>query len=354
MARELMKGTEVIAEAAVRAGCRFFGGYPITPQSEILEYLSWRLPEVGGSFVQCESELSGISMVYGAAATGVRSMTSSSGPGFSLMQEGISYIASADLPCVIVDVMRYGSGLGDIFIGQSDYWQAVKNGGHGDYRTIVYAPNSAQETADIMVLSFDKAEEYRTPVVVLSDASLGQMMEPVELPPMREHDPDQYEWALKGKGDGESKRHTSVMYYMSDYDQYLQKKYEEIEEKEQRWECIGTEDADLILVAYGISSRICEEAAAACRKKGMKVGLLRPITLYPFPVNGFKGLAPEKGYLCVEMSLLKQMSQDVATACGMKSPVYNLGGGTVFYTAEDVVNKVEEIFAGREKEVFGV
>ena len=349
-----MKGTEVIAEAAIRAGCRFFGGYPITPQSEILEYLSWRMPEVGGSFVQCESELSGISMVYGAAATGVRAMTSSSGPGFSLMQEGISYIASAELPCVIVDVMRYGSGLGDIFIGQSDYWQAVKNGGHGDYRCIVYAPNSAQETADIMGLSFDKSEEYRNPVIVLSDASLGQMMEPVELPPMKEHDPDQYDWALKGKGTGESKRHTSVQYYMSDYDDYLRRKYQQIEEKEQRWECIATEDADLVLVAYGISARICEEAAGICRSRGMKVGLLRPITLYPFPVNGFCGLLPEKGFMTVEMSLLEQMCQDVATACKMQRPVYNLGGGTVFYTVEDVVKKIEKVFAGTEKEVFGV
>ncbi|MEG2633950.1 MAG: 3-methyl-2-oxobutanoate dehydrogenase subunit beta, partial [Oscillospiraceae bacterium] len=239
MARELMKGTEAIAEAAVRAGCRFFAGYPITPQSEILEYLSWRLPEVGGNFVQCESELSGISMVYGASACGYRTMTSSSGPGFSLLHEGISYIASADLPCVIVDVMRYGSGLGDIFIGQSDYWQAVKNGGHGDYRTMVYAPNSVQETADIMALSFDKAEQYRMPVVVLSDASIGQMMEPVELPEMKEHDPNQFDWALKGKGDGDAKRHTSVMYYNENYDEYIANKYREVEENEQRWESTG-------------------------------------------------------------------------------------------------------------------
>lgn len=354
MARQLMKGTEVIAEAAIRAGCRFFGGYPITPQSEILEYLSWRMPEVGGVFVQAESELSGISMVYGAAATGTRCMTSSSGPGFSLLHEGISYIASADLPCVIVDVMRYGSGLGDIFIGQSDYWQAVKNGGHSDYRTIVYAPNCAQETADIMALSFDKAEEHRCPVVVLSDASLGQMMEPVELPPMKEHDINQYDWALKGKGDGESKRHTSVMYYMDNYDEDLVKKFKKIEENEQRWESINTEDADLVLVAYGISSRICEEAAEAARKKGMKVGLLRPITLYPFPVKAFEGLAPEKGYLCVEMTLLAQMCEDVNVACRMKQPVYDLGGGTKFYTADDVLAKIEEVYAGKAEEVLGL
>ncbi len=353
MARELMKGTEVIAEAAVRAGCRFFAGYPITPQSEILEYLSWRMPEAGGSFVQCESELSGISMVYGAAACGVRAMTSSSGPGFSLLQEGISYIASAELPCVIVDVMRYGSGLGDIFIGQSDYWQAVKNGGHGDYRTIVYAPDSVQETADLMALSFDKAEQYRNPVVVLSDASLGQMMEPVELPPMREHDPNRFDWALRGKGDGEAKRHTSVMYYMQDFDRYIAQKYREIEQNEQRWELYRAQDADLVLVAYGISARICEEAVDLCRERGQKVGLVRPISLYPFPDKGFAGLLPPKGFVCVEMTMLGQMSQDVATACGMKRPVYELGGGTKFYTALDVCEKVDAVYAGREKEVFG-
>jgi 2-oxoglutarate ferredoxin oxidoreductase subunit alpha len=210
--RELMKGNEAFAEAAVRSGCRFFAGYPITPQSEVLEYLSRRLPEVGGIFIQSESELSGISMVYGAAAAGYRAMTSSSGPGYSLMQEGISYIASAELPCVVMDVMRYGSGLGDIFVGQSDYWQAVYNGGHGDYRAIVYAPASVQEMADLTATAFLKADEYRNPVIILSDASISQMMEPVELPGMTEYDPDSPPWALKGKGDGRFSRHTSIMY----------------------------------------------------------------------------------------------------------------------------------------------
>ena len=229
MDRQLMKGNEAIAEAAVRAGCKFFAGYPITPQSEILEYLSWRMPEEDGVFIQSESELSGISMVYGAAATGFRTMTSSSGPGYSLLQEGISYIASAELPCLIVDVMRYGSGLGDIFVGQSDYWQAVKNGGHGDYRSIVYAPSSVQEAADLVRIGFEKAEKYKNPVTILSDASIGQMMEPVEFPEIINHDPDQYDWTASGKGERKFNRITSVMYYMDNYDDHISKKYSTIE-----------------------------------------------------------------------------------------------------------------------------
>ena len=348
MSKVLMKGNDAVAEAIVRAGCRFFAGYPITPQSEILEYLSRRMPEVDGVFVQSESELSGISMVYGAAACGFRAFTSSSGPGFSLLQEGISYIASAELPCVILDVQRYGSGLGDIFIGQSDYWQAVKNGGHGDYRTLVYAPNSVQESVDLACLAFDKAEEYRNPVVLLSDASIAQMMEPVDLPEMVEYDPDSKDWALKGKGNGEFKRHTSVMYYMDDYDSHIRGKYADIEEKEQRWESLQCEDADVVLVAYGISSRICEEAAAMARRNGQKVGVVRPISLYPFPVKAFENLAHVKAFLCVEMTMLAQMYEDVALATRMKAPIYKLNGGTVLYDSADVCIKLDEVYAGLE------
>ena len=352
MARQLMKGNEAVAEAAVRAGCRFFAGYPITPQSEVLEYLSKRMGEVGGTFLQSESELAGISMIYGAAACGFRAFTSSSGPGYSLMQEGISYIASAELPCLLLDVQRYGSGLGDIFIGQSDYWQCVKNGGHGDYRSIVYAPNSVQEIADLAVLGFEKAEEYRNPVTLLSDASISQMMEPVELPEMREHDPDQFDWALKGKGTGESKRHTSVMYYMSDYDTYIQSKYREIEGKEQRWESFQTEDAGLVLVAYGISSRICAEAVALSRARGRRVGLIRPISLYPFPVKAFEPLPCVKAYLTVEMSKLAQMAEDVALASGMKHPIYTKTGGTALYDSAEVCGEIEAVLSGEAKEAF--
>src|SRR6056297_66291 len=217
MTKKLMKGNEAIAEASVRAGCKFFAGYPITPQSEILEYLSWRMPEDGGVFIQSESELAGISMVYGAAATGFRAMTSSSGPGYRLKQEGISYIASAELPALIVNVMRYGSGLGDIFVGQSDYWQVVKNGGHGDYRAMVYAPASVQEAADLIEYGFGKAERYRNPVVILSDASIGQMMEPVEFKKPYKHNPDFFDWTAKGKKGRDYNRITSVMYYMENF-----------------------------------------------------------------------------------------------------------------------------------------
>ncbi|MBR0599146.1 3-methyl-2-oxobutanoate dehydrogenase subunit VorB [Sinanaerobacter chloroacetimidivorans] len=352
MKKQLMKGNDAIAEAAVRAGCRFFSGYPITPQSEILEYLSWRLPEVGGTFIQSESELSGISMVYGAAATGARAMTSSSGPGFSLLQEGISYIASAELPCLIVDVMRYGSGLADIFTGQGDYWQAVKNGGHGDYRCIVYAPNSVQESADLVALAFDKAEEYRNPVILLSDASISQMMEPVGFPELKDHDMDQYDWALRGKGNGPNKRHTSVMYYNPDYDNYLKAKYDTIAAKEQRWEEYQTEDAELILVAYGISSRICEEVVDLARAKGQKVGLIRPITLYPFPVTAFQKLKNVKAYASVEMSCLSQMIEDVALTVRGAAPVYPIRGGMKIYEASDICHEIDEILAGHDREVY--
>lgn len=351
MTKKLMKGNDAVAEAAIRAGCRFFAGYPITPQSEILEYLSWRMAEVGGSFIQTESEISGISMVYGAAATGNRAFTSSSGPGFSLMQEGISYIASAELPCVIVDVQRYGSGLADIFTGQGDYWQAVRNGGHGDYRCMVLAPNSVQESVDLMYIAFDKAEEYRNPVLLLSDASIAQMMEPVEFPEMKQHDPDALPWAMKGKGDGPNKRHTSVMYYNPDYDRYLKKKYDQMTEKEQLWEEFQTEDAELVLVAYGISSRICAEVVDLARMEGLKVGLIRPITLYPFPVKAFEKLNHVKYFASVELSCLSQMIEDVVMASKCR-PTYPIRGGMKVYEAEDVLSAVKDIFAGNAKEVY--
>ncbi len=351
MTRKLMKGNDAIAEAAIRGGCRFFAGYPITPQSEILEYLSWRMPEVGGVFIQTESEISGISMVYGAAATGARAFTSSSGPGFSLMQEGISYIASAELPCVIVDVQRYGSGLADIFTGQGDYWQAVKNGGHGDYRCLVYAPNSVQETVDLTVSAFDKAEEYRNPVLILTDASIAQMMEPVEFPALKDHNQDALPWAMNGKGDGQNKRHTSIMYYNLDYDNYLKNKYDKIIEKEQQWEEIKTEDAELVLVAYGISSRICAEVVEMARKEGLMVGLIRPITLYPFPVKAFEKLEKVKYFASVEMSCLSQMIEDVVMAARCR-PTYPIRGGMKVYEAEEILSAVKDIFAGNAKEVY--
>ncbi|CAH2213804.1 3-methyl-2-oxobutanoate dehydrogenase subunit VorB [Tepidibacter aestuarii] len=351
MKRIFMKGNDAMAEAAVRAGCRFFAGYPITPQSEILEYLSWRMPQVGGTFVQTESEIAGVSMVYGGAAAGFRVLTSSSGPGFSLLQEGISYVASAELPCVFINVMRYGSGLGDIYQGQGDYWQTVKNGGHSDYRCLVYAPASVQESADLIHLAYNKAEEYKNPVIVLSDASIGQMMEPVEFRELEEHDPDKFDWSLKGKGNDEFRKVTSIMYYDQDYDNYIKNKYDQIEAREQMWDELEFEDAEIVLVAYGISARVCREAVKIARNKGIKLGLIRPISLYPYPIKAFKNIEEKKALLCVELSALGQMVEDVKIACKMKLPVHSyLAGGSV-PLAEDIVERVEKILADGEMEV---
>lgn len=348
MARELLKGNDAMAEAAIRAGCRFFAGYPITPQTEILEYLSTRMEKVGGVFVQTESEISGISMVYGAAAAGARTLTSSSGPGYSLMQEGISYIVSAELPCVIIDVMRYGNGLGDIFQAQGDYWQVVKNGGHGDYRSIVLAPSSVQEAADLTFEAYDLAEKYRNPVIVLSDASISQMMEAVELPEMQEHDIDKFEWSVKGTHGGIPKSVSSNSYKNPDYDEYIQRKYASISSGLQRWEEIQVKDAEFILVSYGISSRICAEIVERGRADGLKIGMIRPITLYPFPVDAFAKCQNAKAFITVELSALAQMAEDVAMATGMKKKMYSiLGGQKMFYT-EDVYRRVREIIEDAE------
>lgn len=322
MSKVLMKGNDALAEAAVRAGCRFFSGYPITPQSEILEYLSWRLPEVGGTFIQAESELAGINMVYGAAAAGFRCMTSSSGPGFSLLMEGISYITSAELPCVFVDVQRYGSGLGDIFAAQSDYFLATGAAGHGDGRLLVFAPNSVQENVDLTCLAYEKAEEYMNPALILTDASIAQMMEPVQLPEVKEINPN-FDWAVRGKHGGQFKRVTSSWYYKADtFDEYLKAKYDRMTANEQRWENYEVTDADVVLVAYGISSRICKEAVQEARKKGIKLGLLRPISLFPFPEKAFAEVNPAvKAYLTVELSALPQITRDVKVAIECQKPV---------------------------------
>lgn len=317
MSKELIKGNEALAEAAIRAGCRFYSGYPITPQTEILEYLAWRMPQVGGQFIQTESELCGINMLYGGSAAGARVMTSSSGPGFALLQEGISYLCAADLPAVLVDVMRMGNGLGDIAQGQGDYWALTRGGGNGDYRTIVLAPSSVQEGMELVSLAFDLSEKYRHPVIIGSDAAIGQMMEAVELPPMREHDIDSYDWSVKGSRTGEQHKVVSnvCFYEHPDYERYLTAKYAEIEQNEQRWESYQTQDAQVIAVAFGISSRIAKEAVKTARRQGVRLGLIRPITLWPYPVNAFKNLSPDlKGFISVEMNILGQMADDVRAA----------------------------------------
>jgi 2-oxoglutarate ferredoxin oxidoreductase subunit alpha len=320
--RVLMKGNEAIAEAAIRAGCRFFAGYPITPQNEIPEYLSWRMPEVGGTFIQSESEIAAINMVYGAAAAGARAMTSSSGPGISLKQEGISYLCGAELPCFHANIMRGGPGLGNIAPAQSDYFQATRGGGHGDYRVICYGPSTVQELVDLTMLAFDVSDRYRNPAMVLGDGILGQMMEPVVLRPEVSYDPSpKRSWAL-GDSKGRDKHCVTSVYLapgtLERHNVRLLKKYQQIEANEVRCELIGIDDADVVIVAYGTSARIAKSAAAmAAAKGGMKLGLVRPITLWPFPKAVVRDIARRKrDMLVVEMSF-GQMYEDVLiSACG--------------------------------------
>lgn len=344
MAKVLLKGNEALAEAALAAGCRFYSGYPITPQTEILEYLSWRMEDVGGEFIQAESELAGINMVLGAAAAGARALTTSSGPGFSLKQEGISYLVAADLPAVIVDVMRIGTGLGDIAQGQGDYWQLTRGGGHGDYHTLVLAPASVQENADMMAEAFDLAEKYRHPVLIASDAAIGQMIEAVEIPEFQEHDIDKFDWTIKGCKKGcEQRKIQNVYYTHPDYEGYLSKKYEEMEQQEQRFENIQVEDAELVLVAYGISSRVCREAVETARAQGLKLGLIRPITLWPFPVKAFEEAKAAKAFLTVEMNILGQMVDDVKLATCGKYPVDHYGSIFEIPETDGIIAKAKEM-----------
>lgn len=324
----LMKGNEAIGEAAIVAGCRHYFGYPITPQTELTEYMAKRMPQVEGVFLQAESEVAAINMVYGAAGTGVRVMTSSSSPGISLKQEGISYIAGAELPCVIVNIMRGGPGLGGIQPGQADYFQAVKGGGHGDYRNIVLAPNSVQELVDMTIQAFDLADQYRNPVMVLGDGALGQMMEPVEFKNSdmaRQAKP----WAANGKRERTEPNIINSLHLqpekLEQHNIHLQAKYAGIQAKEARWEELHTEDAELILVAYGITSRIARTAMEKARAEGLKVGMVRPQTLWPFPEAPFQKLAnTAKAFLTIELSA-GQMVEDVKLSVNGKKPVEFFG-----------------------------
>jgi len=331
-----MKGNEALAEAAIRAGIKGYFGYPITPQSELLEYMSAHLNDRGGVFIQAESEVAAINMVYGAAGCGERVMTSTSSPGFSLMQEGISYIACAELPCLLVNVVRGGPGLGTIQPGQGDYFQTVKGGGHGDYKMIVLAPNSVQEMADHVYLGIDLADIYRIPVTILADGALGQMMEPVEFPEYdaKEHIVDHSAWATRGRANG--KRHIITSLYldpeiMEGVNENLQKKYREIEAKEIQFESIKTKDADIIIVAYGLVSRVAHKTVELAREEGIKIGLLRPITLFPFPYREFNDISKNTDFiLTVEMNS-GQMVEDVRLAVNGETPVefYGRMGGIV-------------------------
>ncbi len=333
MVREMLKGNVAIAEAAVRAGVQAYFGYPITPQTELLEHMSRRMIEEGRAFLQAESEVAAINMVYGAACTGVRVMTSSSSPGFSLMQEGLSYIAASDVPVVVVDVMRGGPGLGNILPAQSDYFQVTRSAGHGDYRPIVLAPASVQEAIDFTVLAFELADQYRHIVMVVADGQVGQMMEPAELPPMQALRP-RPAWALTGAKDRPPNAITSFHLRGEEeerFNQQIQERLAEIRANEQRWLEYATEDAELLVVAFGTAGRIALTAVQAARAKGIKVGLFRPQTLFPFPEDRLSELADNiDACLVVEMNA-GQMIDDVRLAVGCQIPVAFFGrmGGVV-------------------------
>jgi 2-oxoglutarate/2-oxoacid ferredoxin oxidoreductase subunit alpha len=350
----LMKGNEAIAEAAIRAGADGYFGYPITPQSEVLEYLMQEKPydRTGMVVLQAESEVAAINMVYGGAGCGKKVMTSSSSPGISLKQEGITYIAGAELPCLIVNVVRGGPGLGTIQPAQSDYFQATKGGGHGDYRLIVLAPASVQEMADFVELGFDLAFKYRNPAMILSDGAIGQMMEKVWLKPQKERSKELPSWGTTGKtADRERNIITSLdlnSYKQEQFNIKLQAKYREIEENEVRYETFQCEDAEYLFVAYGTSARVCQKSIQLARAEGIKVGLLRPITLFPFPKGIISELANQvKGMLAVEMSA-GQMVEDVRLAVNGKVPVEHWGrmGGIVPTPEEAVENLKLKIIGG--------
>jgi 2-oxoglutarate ferredoxin oxidoreductase subunit alpha len=328
--RTLMKGNEALAEGAVRAGCRFFSGYPITPQNEIPEYLSWRLPEVGGTFIQAESEVAAINMLYGAAACGARVMTSSSGPGISLKQEGISYASSAELPLFYANVVRGGPGLGNIAPSQGDYFQSTRGGGHGDYRVFVMAPNSVSEMGNFPRLCYQIAEKYRICSMILADGLLGQMMEPIvyDFDPI---DPTKLPVQDFALGVQEGRKRRIVRSYdlkpgfMEQHVWKLMEKYKKLEENEVRYETSMVDDADVLLVAYGTASRICKTAMTLARKENIKVGLFRPITLWPFPMKILKEMTSNiKKMLVVEMSA-GQMIEDVKLATEGKTEVLFYG-----------------------------
>lgn len=351
MAKVLMKGNEAIGAAAIAAGCKYFFGYPITPQSELPEYMSAQLPKIGGVYVQAESEVAAINMVYGAAGCGKRVMTSSSSPGIALKQEGISYIAGAELPCVIVNIVRGGPGLGGIQPAQSDYNQATRGGGDGDYKLLVYAPANIQEMVDLVQIAFDKADYYRNPVMVLGDGMIGQMMEPVEFRDVEKMELPAQDWATTGTN-GERKPNVinSLFLAPEELEQHnikLSKKYDEMKAKEVRYESYNVEGADLCIVAYGTTSRIAKAAINELKEQGINVGLIRPITLFPFPMQPIAEL-PEsvKDILCVEMSM-GQMIDDVRIANEGRRPVHFVGRvGGMIPTPQLIIDKIHEIMNG--------
>lgn len=354
----LMKGNEAIAEAALRAGCRYYAGYPITPQSEILEYMSANMEKWGGTFYQAENEIASMSMLFGASAAGARVLSSSSGPGFDLKQEEISYLSANWLPAVLVNAMRYGTGDGEITAGQDSYWLTTRGGGHGDSRQIVLAPASVNECAQLTYDAFDIAEKYRNVVIILTDGAVSQMIEKCTLPPAKEHDINKFDWTLTGKPLGVKKNKlANLTHTMShaEYNKLQMAKYEAMVENEQRWESIGVEDAELVLVAYGISSRVCKSAVREARSEGLKLGLIRPISVWPFPKKAFADVpASVKGYVTVEMTIATQLGLDVELACCHDRPLYSYCTAVDIPTTEGIIAFCKEILAGniRPTEVF--
>ena len=347
MSKVLMKGNEAIGEAAIRAGCDAYFGYPITPQTEVLEYMSRRMPKLGRVFVQAESELGAINMVYGAACTGVRVMTSTSSPGFSLMQEAVSYIACSLVPAVLVNIMRGGPGLGNIQPAQADYFQMTKGGGHGDYHAITLAPATVQEVVDHVTLAFDLADKYRQLVMVIADGMIGQMMEPVELPEMAEPARPERPWALTGASGRPKNVVTSLFLGAEKLEQInlqLQAIYREIEAQEVRYEEYLLDDADIAIVAYGTAGRIVQTAVKQARERGIKAGLFRPVTVYPFPYDRLYEVAQRtRQMLVVEMSA-GQMLEDVRLATRDAVPIHFFGKlGGVVPLPEDVLHEIETI-----------
>lgn len=351
--RVLMKGNEALAEAAIQAGCRNFFGYPITPQTEVAAYMAKRLPKVGGTYLQAESEVSAINMVLGCGASGKRALTSSSSPGISLKTEGISYMAGSDVPAVIINVQRGGPGLGGIQPSQSDYWQATKATGHGDFQILVFAPSTVQEMVDLVMDAFDKAEEYRMPAMILADGMLGQMMEPVEIRERKDSQQKEKDWAVCGH---QNKRPHNIINSLYIEPDALEKtvlerfaKYETIKANEQRAESFMTDDADIVVVAYGACARVAKNAVRAARAMGIKAGLVRPITLWPFPTDAINKAAENaKVMLAVEMSM-GQMVDDVKLAINCKRPVEFFGRtGGVIPTPNEVLDQIKKLAGGLE------
>lgn len=349
----LMKGNEALGAAAIKAGCKYFFGYPITPQNELPEYMARELPKIeGGAFVQAESEVSAINMIYGAAGTGARTMTSSSSPGIALKQEGISYIAGAELPCVIVNISRGGPGLGGIQPSQADYFQSTRGGGNGDYRHLVYAPASIQEAVDLVMEAFEVADYYRNPVMVVGDGMIGQMMEPVEFKLPKKRDLPEKTWATVGT---KCERNPNIINSLAldpakleEHNIKLDKKYKAMEENEVMHEEYHIEDAEIVLVAYGTTSRITRNVVDSLREEGIKAGMIRPITLWPFPFKAFEKLDANKvkSLFAVEMSM-GQMIEDVKMAIEGRIPVHFHGrSGGMIPVPQDIINQAKEILGG--------